>query len=92
MRFLADENCDFAVVTALRAAGHDVSAIVEVHPGAEDSTVLALARSESRVLLTEDALGRTVLDVVNRFGDRLSKAFVVIEPARARLSTPPAQQ
>ena len=54
MRFLADESCDFGVVLALRAAGHDVSAIVELHPGAEDERVLALARSESRVLLTED--------------------------------------
>lgn len=54
MLFLADESCDFAVVTALRAAGHDVTAIVEFNPGAEDETVLAMARSESRVLLTED--------------------------------------
>lgn len=36
MRFLADESCDFAVVTALRNAGHDVSAIVELSAGAED--------------------------------------------------------
>lgn len=84
-----------------------------------DSAVLALARSESRVLLTEDkdfgllayaggqetagvvlirfpgnarsALGRTVVEVVTRFGDHLSKAFVVIEPGRARLSRPSAQ-
>ena len=54
MRFLADESCDFIVVTALRAVGHDVSAIVEINPGAEDEVVLALARSETRVLLTED--------------------------------------
>ena len=54
MRFLADESCDFTVVTALRAASHDVSAIVEINPGAEDEIVLRLARSESRVLLTED--------------------------------------
>jgi predicted nuclease of predicted toxin-antitoxin system len=54
VRFLADESCDFIVVTALRAVGHDVSAIVEINPGAEDEAVLALARSESRVLLTED--------------------------------------
>ena len=27
-----------------------------------------------------------VLSVVNEFGDRLSNAFVVIEPGRARLS------
>jgi hypothetical protein len=29
MRFLADESCDFAVVRALRAAGHDVLAVAE---------------------------------------------------------------
>ena len=42
MRFLADESCDFAVVTALRAVGHDVSAIVEINPGSEDGVVLAV--------------------------------------------------
>lgn len=114
MLFLADESCDFAVVTSLRASGHDVSAITETSPGAEDEAVLALARSESRVLLTEDkdfgllayagghrtagvilirfsgdvrsSLGQAVVNVVTEFGDRLSKAFVVIEPGRARLS------
>lgn len=54
MRFLADESCDFAVVTALRTAGHDVSAVAEISPRAKDPAVLALARSEGRVLLTED--------------------------------------
>jgi predicted nuclease of predicted toxin-antitoxin system len=54
VRFPADESCDFAVVRALRAVGHDVSAVVEINPGAEDETVLALARSEARVLLSED--------------------------------------
>ena len=47
-------RCDFSVVVALRAAGHDVSAVVEIQPGADDSRVLALSLSESRVLLTED--------------------------------------
>ena len=54
MRFLADESCDFAVVTTLRAAGHDVTAVAEISPRAKDPTVLGLARSEARVLLTED--------------------------------------
>ena len=36
MRFLADESCDFAVVTALRNAGHDITAIAETSPGVED--------------------------------------------------------
>ncbi len=54
MRFLADENCDFAVVRALRAAGHDVVAIVEISPRAEDNVVIDLAMREGRILLTED--------------------------------------
>jgi Domain of unknown function (DUF5615) len=37
MRFLADESCDFRVVRALRAAGHDVTAAIELVPGAADS-------------------------------------------------------
>jgi predicted nuclease of predicted toxin-antitoxin system len=116
VRFLADESCDYAVVTALRAAGHDVSAIIETRPGAEDEHVLAISLSETRVLLTEDkdfgnlayagrqktsgvilirfpgdarrTVGAAVVDAVARFGDRLLKAFVVIEPGRARLSAP----
>ena len=54
MRFLADESCDFAVVRALRAVGHDVSTVSDVAPGAEDYVVATLADEESRVLLTED--------------------------------------
>jgi predicted nuclease of predicted toxin-antitoxin system len=54
VRFLADESCDFTAVTALRAAGHDVSAVADISPRATDPAVLALARSEGRVLLTED--------------------------------------
>ncbi len=45
MRFLADESCDFAVVRALRAAGHDVKAVVETQCGATDESVIALALS-----------------------------------------------
>jgi len=120
LRFLADESCDFDVVVALRAAGHDVSAIIETHRGCDDEQVLAIARSEPRILLTEDkdfgvlayagghrtagvilirfpgdarsSLGQAVVDVVAELGDRLSKAFVVIEPGRARLSRRPAEQ
>ncbi len=54
MRFLSDESCDFAVVRALRGAGHDVAAVAEINPGIDDEVVIALANSESRVLLTED--------------------------------------
>lgn len=54
MRFLADESCDFRVVRALRAAGHDVMAVVEVAPGAEDDAVIELAVREDRIFITED--------------------------------------
>ena len=54
MRFLADESCDFAVVRALRSAGHDVLPIAEVSPRIGDEEVLTHARDEKRVLLTED--------------------------------------
>ncbi len=54
MRFLADESCDFAVVRALRAAGHDVVAVTEMAPAANDETVIEIALNDGRLLLTED--------------------------------------
>ena len=54
MRLLADESCDFSVVRALRGAGHDVIAVVELFPSLDDSLILDLAFREQRVLLTED--------------------------------------
>lgn len=54
MRFLADESCDFAVVRALRKAGHDVLAVTEKSPGGEDTEVLQFAVEEQRILITED--------------------------------------
>jgi predicted nuclease of predicted toxin-antitoxin system len=54
LRFLADESCDFAIVRLLRGAGHDVSAIAETHPGITDQEVIALARTEKRIVITED--------------------------------------
>lgn len=54
MRFVADESCDFAAVRALRAAGHDVTAVSEASPRLEDLAVLELALSEGTVLITED--------------------------------------
>jgi len=61
VRFLADESCDFAVVRALRGAGHDVVAMAETAPRAEDEAVAGLAARDGRVLLTEDKdFGRLV--------------------------------
>jgi len=81
MRFLADESCDFAVVRALREAGHDVAAVMELEPGAEDGTVIERAVSEQRLLLTEDKdFGQLV------FASRRPSAGVVLLrfPANAR--------
>ncbi|MBI4607681.1 MAG: DUF5615 family PIN-like protein [Candidatus Rokubacteria bacterium] len=64
MRFLADESCDFAVVRALRAAGHDVVAIAEISPRATDEGVL------------EHAIRWVILrlvDVLDVLGTRCSK-------------------
>ena len=54
MLFLADESCDFAVVRALRAAGHDVQAVAELCRGCSDQEVIDLAIRAGRILLTED--------------------------------------
>lgn len=54
MRFLADENFPVPSIRRLRAAYHDVAAIIEDSPGVEDTVVLARAVSEGRYLLTLD--------------------------------------
>ena len=54
MLFLADESCDFTIVRALRTAGHEVIAVAEISPRAEDQEVLKLAVRQKRILLTED--------------------------------------
>lgn len=54
VRFLADENCDFAVVRALRTRGYDVYAVAEVTNRSDDSELLTQAFREKRILLTED--------------------------------------
>ena len=54
-RVLLDENFPSGAVRGLEAAGHDVASISGVSPGLDDRGVLALARTESRVLLTFDA-------------------------------------
>jgi predicted nuclease of predicted toxin-antitoxin system len=54
MRFLANENFPAASVRRLRAAGHDVVAVIETNPGAKDPVVLSLAARERLVLPTFD--------------------------------------
>lgn len=62
MRLVADENCDFSVVVDLRLAGYDVVSVAERMRGADDETVIEFARSEHRLLITEDKhFGQLVL-------------------------------
>jgi predicted nuclease of predicted toxin-antitoxin system len=51
---LADENVIGAVVTRLRADGHDVEWIAELAPSIADVDVLSRAVAGGRVLLTDD--------------------------------------
>ncbi|WP_164835699.1 DUF5615 family PIN-like protein [Thermus tenuipuniceus] len=54
MRLLADEGVDAPIVGTLRAEGHEVLYVAEMHPGMKDPEVLALAQEEGALLLTTD--------------------------------------
>lgn len=55
MRFLLDENADIRLANHLRRLGHDVTTIVlDYTRSIEDPDVLALARAEQRILITND--------------------------------------
>jgi predicted nuclease of predicted toxin-antitoxin system len=54
MQFIVDESTGSAVVHYLRNAGHDVLAVAETMPEADDSDILARALSEERILVTND--------------------------------------
>jgi predicted nuclease of predicted toxin-antitoxin system len=54
VNLLADECCDALLVAGVRADGHDVVYMKEVAPGSDDDTVLRMAATQQRILLTED--------------------------------------
>ena len=54
-----------SLVRALRVAGYDISRSADAAPGASDEEVLALAVSQTRILVTED---NDFGDLVVRFG------------------------
>ena len=53
-RILADESCDCSVVRALDRLGHEVLAVADLSPRANDESVIGLALREQCNLLTED--------------------------------------
>ena len=55
MRFLFDQSTDRRLVPYFRDRSHDVSIVgIDHPPDISDETVLAIARTEIRVLVTED--------------------------------------
>jgi predicted nuclease of predicted toxin-antitoxin system len=55
MKFLLDENAELRIATFLKQAGHDVTSIIEDYPRSiSDEQVLAIARAEDRILITND--------------------------------------
>jgi predicted nuclease of predicted toxin-antitoxin system len=87
VRFLADESCDFAIVRALRVAGHDVAVIAEISPRATDEVVLELAIRESRILLTVD---KDFGQLLRANEAAASGVFLLRFPVRARADLPGA--
>ena len=55
MRFLLDQSTDARLGTYLRSLNHDATRIGAEYPsGLPDRTVLALAKREGRILITDD--------------------------------------
>jgi predicted nuclease of predicted toxin-antitoxin system len=54
MRLIVDESTGQAVLEYLREAGHDVLAVADVMPQANDREVLARAATDQRILITND--------------------------------------
>lgn len=56
MKFLLDESAEFRLAAFLASLGHDVTAIAHDYPSAlGDQEVLAIARREGRILITNDS-------------------------------------
>ena len=53
-QFLVDESAGSAIAALLRNLGHDVLAVTETMPQADDAVILARASQESRIVVTND--------------------------------------
>lgn len=55
MRFLIDESADARLAAHLSTLGHDAALVAQSHrPGLPDAEVLAIARAQGRILITDD--------------------------------------
>lgn len=54
MKFIVDESTGMSVVNYLRSQEHDVLAVAESMPQADDAAIVELAAREDRILITND--------------------------------------
>jgi predicted nuclease of predicted toxin-antitoxin system len=73
------------VIRALRAAGHDVMAVVELAPGAEDDAIMEVAAREKRIFVTED---RDFGQLIYAAAKPASGVIMLRFPSRARAGLP----
>jgi len=68
MKLLVDECCDSLIVNTLRNEGYDILYVMETHRGTDDATIIKLASSEKRIIITEDKnIGKISLhDIVDQ--------------------------
>lgn len=88
MRMLADENFPKAIVEELRAEGHDVLWAASDCSKWDDTSLLDLAESESRILLTFD---KDFSQIVTQRRVPLKQSGVVlfrVHPANAQTLKP----
>lgn len=54
MRLVIDESVGYPIIERLRQDGHEILAIEDLAPAADDTIVLDIAAREASILLTED--------------------------------------
>ncbi len=84
MRLLADESLDFIIVRTLRAANHDVLAVSDILPRADDVDVMNLAVRKARIVLTED---KDFGQLVYAYGQKTLGVILLRYPRSARKQT-----
>jgi predicted nuclease of predicted toxin-antitoxin system len=90
MTLVADESIERIITARLRSEGHNVTAIIESHPGMKDDDILALAHNLQAVLLTADKDFGELVFRLHRLSTgvilhRLLGMFTVVDPGAVRI-------
>jgi predicted nuclease of predicted toxin-antitoxin system len=54
MKFIADENIPFNLITRLRCDNYDVLSVKETMESASDKEIMAVSQNEERIIITQD--------------------------------------